>query len=46
MCELFRRTGKSVAQHFGFNYPADDDAKVSAHLKRVRVLPPDAAEMY
>jgi len=46
MCELFRRTGKSVAQHFGFNYPADDDAKVSAHLKRVRVLQPDAAEMY
>ena len=46
MCELFRITANSVAQHCGLNYPVDDDAKVSAHLKHVRALPRDATEIY
>lgn len=46
MCELFRVTAATVAQHFGLSYPTDDDAKVSAHLKRVRQLPPGATELY
>ncbi|HSE23678.1 MAG TPA: aminoglycoside 6-adenylyltransferase [Pyrinomonadaceae bacterium] len=46
MCELFGTTANSVAQHFGFYYPGDDEANVSAHLKHVRALPRDATEMY
>jgi aminoglycoside 6-adenylyltransferase len=46
MCELFRRTANQVGEHFGFHYPRNDDEKVSAHLKHVRLLPKDAKEMY
>jgi aminoglycoside 6-adenylyltransferase len=46
MCELFRMTANQVGEHFGFDYPRDDDEKVSAHLKHVRLLPKDAKEMY
>jgi aminoglycoside 6-adenylyltransferase len=46
MCELFRTTAKIVGGQFGFDYPRNDDEKVSAHLKHVRSLPRDAREMY
>lgn len=46
MCALFRRIATQVAEHFGFDYPHDDDGKVSAHLEHVRLLPKDATEMY
>lgn len=46
MCDLFRITAIRVAEHFGFDYPHDDDEKVSAHLQHVRLLPRDAKEMY
>lgn len=46
MGELFRRAATGVAVHFGYVYPHDDDARVSAHLHHVRALPRDAAEMY
>lgn len=46
MCELFRMTANQVGEHFGFDYPRNDDEKVSAHLKHVRSLPRDAREMY
>ena len=46
MCELFRLTANQVGEHFGFDYPRNDDEKVSAHLKHVRSLPKDAREMY
>lgn len=46
MGELFRRTARPVAAHFDFDYPAGDDARVTAHLHHVRALPRDAAEMY
>ena len=39
MCELFRVTANQVGEHFGFDYPRNDDEKVSAHLKHVRSLP-------
>jgi len=35
-CNLFRETAKSVGAHFGYDYPAEDDRRVSEHLKRVR----------
>lgn len=44
MCELFRRAANDVARHFGFHYPVADDRRVSAHLKRVRALPPAATD--
>lgn len=46
MAELFRRAALQVGAHFGFDYPHDDDARVSAHLRHVRMLPGDAKEMY
>jgi len=46
MCELFRMTAKQVGKHFGFDYPRNDDEKVSAHLNHVESLPKDAKEMY
>lgn len=44
MADLFRRVALEVAEAFGFSYPHDDDARVSAHLRRVRELPADARE--
>ena len=46
MCGLFRETALAVAGHFGFAYPRDDDARVSAHLAHVRALPGDAQTIY
>ncbi len=46
MCDLFRIAARRVADHFGFTYPQADDQNVSAHLRHVRTLPRDAAEMY
>jgi aminoglycoside 6-adenylyltransferase len=45
-CDLFRRLALHVAAHFGFEYPHGDDARVSAHLRHVQSLPPDATEIY
>ncbi|MGP4081156.1 aminoglycoside 6-adenylyltransferase [Pseudalkalibacillus sp. R45] len=41
-CELFRKKAIHVAEHFGYEYPYDDDRKVSEYLKRVQKLPKDA----
>jgi aminoglycoside 6-adenylyltransferase len=46
MCDLFRRVAVPIAGLFGFDYPVDDDRRVSAHLEHVRALPKDATEMY
>ncbi len=46
MCDLFRRVALPIAERFGFQYPHDDDRRVSAHLEYVRSLPRDAKEMY
>ncbi len=46
MGDLFRKTAAAVATHFGYEYPYGDDLRVSAHLRHVRSLPRDAAEMY
>ncbi len=46
MGALFRRVAICVAGRFGFLYPYEDDERVSAHLHHVRLLPPDASEMY
>ncbi|MEW5719417.1 MAG: aminoglycoside 6-adenylyltransferase [Chloroflexota bacterium] len=46
MCDLFRTLATCVATHYGFDYPYGDDARVSAHLRHVRVLPKNASAMY
>lgn len=43
---LFRRCAQTVAAHFGYAYPLQDDERVSAHLRHVRALPRDAREIY
>ncbi len=45
-CDLFRTIATRVAAHFGFEYPCGDDARVSAHLEHVRLLPKNAQAMY
>jgi aminoglycoside 6-adenylyltransferase len=46
MGDLFRTLATAVADHFGFDYPYEDDRRVSAHLRHVRALPKDAPSMY
>ena len=46
MCDLFRHIAKAVATEFDFNYPDDEDRKITAHLKHVRSLPEDAIMIY
>ncbi len=46
MGDLFRLTALHVAEHFGFDYPHGDDERVSAHLRHVRTLPKNSAEIY
>ena len=46
MCDLFRRVAVPIAAHFGFEYPHEDDRRVSLHLEHVRWLPRDAKEVY
>lgn len=46
MGDLFRTIAVPLAAHFGFEYPHDDDRRVSAHLAHVRTLPRTATEIY
>jgi aminoglycoside 6-adenylyltransferase len=46
MCALFRLIANRVAGQLGFDYPHDDDERVSAHLEHVRLLPKNSTEMY
>ena len=46
MCNLFRITALNVAEHFGFDYPHNDDERVYAHLKHVRALPRNSKDLY
>jgi aminoglycoside 6-adenylyltransferase len=46
MGDLFRVLALRVAEHFAFDYPQEDDRRVSAHLRHVQRLPRDAREIY
>lgn len=46
MGELFRQAGRDVAQHLDISYPLEEDARVTAYLRHVQDLPPDAKEIY
>jgi aminoglycoside 6-adenylyltransferase len=42
MGTLFHMAAQVVAGSFGFTYPEQDDARVSAYIRRIRALPRDA----
>lgn len=42
MGDLFRQVGRCVADHFGFNYPEQDDKNVTSYLQYIRRLPRSA----
>lgn len=46
MRDLFRVIAIHVAEYFSLDYPHGDDERVSAHLKRVRLLPRSLQEIY
>lgn len=46
MGQLFRQVAVPLAEHFGYEYPHDDDRRVYAHLQHVRTLPRDAKTIY
>ncbi|MEC0208847.1 aminoglycoside 6-adenylyltransferase [Paenibacillus ehimensis] len=46
MGDLFRRTAQDVASRLNYEYPLEDDKRVTAYLKHVRNLAPDASEIY
>jgi aminoglycoside 6-adenylyltransferase len=43
---LVKRIGVELADNLGYEYPLDDDRRVSGFLQRVRSLPKDAKEIY
>jgi aminoglycoside 6-adenylyltransferase len=43
--DLFRQAAQAVAAHFVFEYPQGEDDRVSAFLRRIRLLPRDAREL-
>jgi len=45
-CNLFREVANQVAEKFAFDYPHEDDQRVSAYLKHINCLPKDAEEIY
>lgn len=45
-CALFRKTAVPLAEHFGFEYPFDDDRRVTAYLEHIRFLPQGARDIY
>jgi len=44
--DLFREVTNQVAEQFTFDYPHEDDQRVSAYLKHISCLPKDAEEIY
>ena len=42
MSDLFRETAIDVAAHFGYQYPYEDDNRVTAYCQQVQKLPRDA----
>ncbi len=46
MDDLFRQIAQSVASCFQFNYPEQDDLRVSSYVRHIKKLPKDAAAIY
>lgn len=46
MGNLFRNTAKYVADRLNFNYPDEEDERVTAYLRHIQHLSPNATEIY
>jgi len=46
MGKLFRQTAQEVAEKTEFNYPVEDDRKVTEFLMLIRAMPADATSFY
>ncbi|HWQ47216.1 MAG TPA: aminoglycoside 6-adenylyltransferase [Longilinea sp.] len=46
MGELFRITASTVAVHFGYPYPSQEDERVTAYLHTIHTLPRHTASLY
>lgn len=46
MGDLFRHSAKYVAENLNFQYPDEEDRRVSAYLKHVKNLPSNATKIY
>jgi aminoglycoside 6-adenylyltransferase len=46
MDDLFQHIATAVADHFGFNYPEQDDRNVSKYVRHIRNLPKEATTIY
>jgi aminoglycoside 6-adenylyltransferase len=44
-CDLFRKVGLKVGEHFQYNYPHEDDKNMTNYLIQVKQLPKDAKEI-
>lgn len=44
--ELFRTLAKDIADNSGFSYPSNEDESMTAYLKQVRYLSPEAIEIF
>ncbi|GAB6439750.1 aminoglycoside 6-adenylyltransferase [Bacillus luti] len=46
MGDLFRAVANEIAKTYGYQYPQDDDEKVTSYLKHVKALPKDSISIY
>ncbi|NEU25898.1 aminoglycoside 6-adenylyltransferase [Paenibacillus polymyxa] len=46
MGNLFREVAWKVANHYGYQYPIQDDQRVTNYLYHVKALPADATDIY
>jgi len=46
MGDLLRKVAIPIAKQYGFEYPMQEDRKVTTFLKHIRSLPRDAMEIY
>lgn len=46
MGDLFRKVANEIANTYEYQYPQDDDDKVTSYLKHVKALPKDSTSIY
>ncbi len=46
MGDLFREVANEIANKYEYQYPQDDDDKVTNYLKHVKALPKDSTSIY
>ncbi|MEI5889107.1 aminoglycoside 6-adenylyltransferase [Bacillus cereus] len=46
MGDLFRAVANEIAKTYGYQYPQDDDEKVTSYLKHVKALSKDSTSIY